>query len=88
MKGFTNKPLCILVRRSSPVVSVLDSGSDGPGSSPGWGMTPEARRFTHIALSSRIGCKTVGPVSCTVGVGDPWGGMGGRDTNCKALLLI
>ena len=24
---------------SSPVVSVLDSGSDGPGSSPGWGMT-------------------------------------------------
>ena len=24
---------------SSPVVSVLDSGSDGPGSRPGWGMT-------------------------------------------------
>ena len=24
---------------SSPVVSVLDSRSNGPGSSPGWGMT-------------------------------------------------
>ena len=42
---------------------------DGPGSSPGWGMTlwPWARRLTHIASSSRI---TVGPVSCSVGVGD------------------
>ena len=57
---------------SSPVVSVLDSGSDGLGSSPGWGMTlcPSARRITHIASSSRIGRKTVGPVSYRVGVGD------------------
>ena len=49
------------------MVSVLGSGSDGPGSSPGWGMTLCP---CHIASSSRIGRKTVGPVSCRVGVGD------------------
>ena len=54
------------------MVSVLDSGLDGLGPSPGWGMTlcPSARHFTHIASSSWIGRKTVGPVSCRVGVGD------------------
>ena len=54
------------------MVSVLDSGLDGPGPSPGWGMTlcPSARHFTHIASSSWIGRKTVGPFSCRVGVGD------------------